>query len=73
LDWWDETNLGKLKIAFTPSRHSSGRGISDQSATLWGAWCLIGTNQKIFFSGDSVDMGNILKKLAINMVLLISE
>jgi len=52
MDWWDETKLGNLKIAFTPSRHASGRGLSDQSATLWGSWCLLGSNQKIFFSGD---------------------
>jgi len=52
LDWWQETQLGSLKIVLTPSRHSSGRGISDQSATLWGSWCLLGSNQKVFFSGD---------------------
>jgi L-ascorbate metabolism protein UlaG (beta-lactamase superfamily) len=52
LDWWDETTLGGLKIAFTPSRHSSGRALSDQSSTLWGSWCFIGSDQKIFFSGD---------------------
>lgn len=52
LDWWDETTLGDLTIACTPSRHSSGRGISDQSATLWSSWCLLGQNQKIYFSGD---------------------
>lgn len=52
LDWWNETMLGSLKIVLTPSRHSSGRGINDQAATLWGSWCFIGTNQKIYFSGD---------------------
>ncbi len=52
LDWWEETQLGSLKIVLTPSRHSSGRGLSDQSATLWGSWCLLGPKQKIFFSGD---------------------
>jgi L-ascorbate metabolism protein UlaG (beta-lactamase superfamily) len=52
MDWWNETQLGNLKIAFTPSRHASGRGLSDQSSTLWGSWCLLGQNQKIFFSGD---------------------
>jgi L-ascorbate metabolism protein UlaG (beta-lactamase superfamily) len=52
LDWWEETQLDSLKIVLTPSRHSSGRGLSDQSATLWGSWCFLGTHQKIFFSGD---------------------
>lgn len=62
LDWWNETQLGDLKIVFTPSRHSSGRGFSDQSATLWGSWCFIGSKQKIFFSGDG-GYGNHFKQI----------
>ena len=53
LDWWNETQLGDIKIVCTPARHGSGRGLNDQSATLWSSWCFIGKNQKIFFSGDS--------------------
>lgn len=64
LDWWEETSLGGLKIVLTPSRHSSGRGLNDQSSTLWGSLCFLGQNQKIFFSGDGgygshfMDIGN---------------
>lgn len=53
LDWWNETQLDGIKIACTPARHGSGRGLSDQSATLWSSWCFMGQNQKLFFSGDS--------------------
>jgi len=38
MDWWDEADLGSLHFAFTPSRHFSGRSISDRFATLWGSW-----------------------------------
>ena len=31
-DWWQEAFLEDLKIALTPSRHMSGRGLTDQSA-----------------------------------------
>lgn len=52
MDWWQEQSFKDLKIAFTPSRHMSGRGLTDQSATLWGSWVLEGKTKKIFFSGD---------------------
>lgn len=52
MDWWEEEAFKDLTIAFTPSRHMSGRGLSDQSATLWGSWVIQGQNKNIFFSGD---------------------
>jgi L-ascorbate metabolism protein UlaG (beta-lactamase superfamily) len=52
MDWWQEEKWKSLHIAFTPSRHMSGRGITDQSATLWGSWVFKGTHKSIYFSGD---------------------
>ena len=52
MDWWEEQEFKELTIAFTPSRHMSGRGLSDQSSTLWGSWVLKGKTKNIFFSGD---------------------
>lgn len=52
LDWWQEAELDGLRFAFTPSRHMSGRGFTDQSATLWGSWALLGTTHRMYFSGD---------------------
>lgn len=52
MDWWEEQEFKDLTIAFTPSRHMSGRGLTDQSATLWGSWVLKGKTKNIFFSGD---------------------
>lgn len=52
MDWWEEEEFKGLTIAFTPSRHMSGRGLTDQSATLWGSWVLKGERNNMFFSGD---------------------
>jgi L-ascorbate metabolism protein UlaG (beta-lactamase superfamily) len=51
-NWWDEGSFEEIEFAFTPSRHMSGRGFTDQSATLWGSWVLKGQNKSIYFSGD---------------------
>ena len=53
VNWWDETTFGNIELAFTPSRHFSGRGIMDNSSTMWGSWVIKGKNKNIYFSGDS--------------------
>ena len=52
LDWWDSLDIDNLKVICTPSRHMSGRRLTDQSTTLWASWCLITENDKLYFSGD---------------------
>lgn len=51
-DWWDQADLGPLRITFTPSRHFSGRGISDRARSLWGGWALHVPGHSVYFSGD---------------------
>ncbi len=54
LDWWNEVELGKdLKIVLTPSRHFTGRGLTNRMTTLWGGYAILGSSQKVYFSGDS--------------------
>lgn len=53
VDWWDETTVGDLQIVCTPSRHASGRFITDQGATLWASYAFIGTEHRAYFSGDT--------------------
>lgn len=53
LDWWDETSYEELDFVFTPSRHFSGRGLTNRFSTLWGSWVIQGKSEKIYFSGDS--------------------
>ena len=52
-DWWDNTTFHDIKVTFTPSRHFSGRGLTDRSKSLWGGWTFTSKNQNIWFSGDS--------------------
>ncbi|WP_034256480.1 MBL fold metallo-hydrolase [Adhaeribacter aquaticus] len=53
LEWWQEVELGGLKLISTPARHFSGRGLSDRMKTLWTSWVIQGKQDSIFFSGDS--------------------
>ncbi len=53
LNWWQEIKLDNILLAFTPSRHFSGRGLSDRYSTLWGSWVIKGQKDNIYFSGDS--------------------
>jgi L-ascorbate metabolism protein UlaG (beta-lactamase superfamily) len=51
-DWWQSKVIDDIQITFTPTRHFSGRGISDRSKTLWGGWAFKSSNENIWFSGD---------------------
>lgn len=52
LNWWDETEFQGLTVAFTPSKHFSGRGIFNLDTTLWGGWVILGKNTRLYTSGD---------------------
>ncbi|MCH2215641.1 MAG: MBL fold metallo-hydrolase [Flavobacteriales bacterium] len=53
-NWWDEGIISDdILIAFAPTRHFSGRGLSDRNATMWGSWIIRGKDAKLYFSGDS--------------------
>ncbi|GMQ28608.1 MBL fold metallo-hydrolase [Algoriphagus confluentis] len=53
LDWWEETAVDGLFLAFAPARHFSGRGMNNRFSTLWGSWIIQGEQENIYFSGDS--------------------
>lgn len=50
--WGETADQDGLKIVFTPSRHFSGRGLTDRFATLWGSWVVQGKYENLYFSGD---------------------
>lgn len=52
-DWWDNATFNDILITFTPTRHFSGRGVSDRAKSLWGGWVLKTAEENIWFSGDS--------------------
>ncbi len=51
-DWWDELEEDRLKITFVPSRHFSGRGLTDRAKSFWGGWVLEWDEQSIYCTGD---------------------
>lgn len=52
LDWWDEKSLFGIRLVAAPARHFSGRGITDNNATLWASWIIEAESNKLYFSGD---------------------
>lgn len=51
-DWWDAQSLEDITITFTPTRHFSGRGLTDRLKSLWGGWVFNTEKENIWFSGD---------------------
>mgnify|MGYP000719422079 CR=1 FL=1 len=52
LDWWQHADWNGIEIHCTPARHFSGRGFK-KDPTLWASWCIIGKENRIFYSGDT--------------------
>lgn len=52
LDWWQTSKLEGIELIACPSRHFSGRGLTDRNATQWASWVVKGTHQQLYFSGD---------------------
>jgi L-ascorbate metabolism protein UlaG (beta-lactamase superfamily) len=53
VDWMDTVPVGGLQLTAVPSRHFSGRGITNRNRTLWSAFVVKGPQHKIFFGADS--------------------
>jgi L-ascorbate metabolism protein UlaG (beta-lactamase superfamily) len=53
LDWWERTKVGALEIVATPARHASGRLVIDNDATLWASYAFLGSQHRVWFSGDT--------------------
>ncbi len=51
-DWWEDKKLEDINITFTPTRHFSGRGLTDRTKSFWGGWVFKTENENIWFSGD---------------------
>lgn len=51
-DWWEQQELHDIRITFTPTRHFSGRGLTDRAKSLWGGWAFKTAQEHIWFSGD---------------------
>lgn len=51
-DWWDQDSFSNIEISYTPTRHFSGRGLTDRAKSLWGGWAFKTSSENIWFSGD---------------------
>lgn len=52
-DWYESRQVGDVTFTFTPTRHFSGRGLTNQYTTLWGSWVVQSSELNLYFSGDS--------------------
>lgn len=61
-DWWQNRTFENISITFTPTRHFSGRGLTDRFKSLWGGWAFKTGNESIWFGGDG-GYGNHFKEI----------
>lgn len=52
LAWWEEVVVGPVKLTFAPTRHFTGRGLTNRFSTLWGSFVLEG-RKRLYFGADS--------------------
>lgn len=59
-DWWQDADVGGVRVVATPAQHTSGRALFDADRTLWASWVLIDPPQgegdqglRLYFSGDT--------------------
>lgn len=58
LDWWQSGHLAAggdndISFVFTPAQHWCKRTISDDNKVLWGSWCVMSSQYRFFFAGDT--------------------
>ena len=53
VDWWKEIWWDNLLFVATPTRHFSGRQMSDRNSTLWSSWVLKSPSHTVYFGADS--------------------
>jgi len=54
LDWWDKTDLSdQVSVTCIPTKHFSGRSLSDIDCTLWCGFVIQAPAGNIFFAGDT--------------------
>jgi L-ascorbate metabolism protein UlaG (beta-lactamase superfamily) len=52
MNWGDSVRLGDITVRCTPSRHFSGRGLTNRNSTLWSSWVLQAPTKRVFYTGD---------------------
>lgn len=52
VSWGDTVQLPGLTVVSTPSRHFSGRGVTNRNSTFWTSWVMQSATKRVFYSGD---------------------
>lgn len=52
VEWWQEEQAGPVKLTFAPTRHFTGRSLTNRFSTLWGSFVLEGS-KRLYFGADS--------------------
>ncbi|HEU4560314.1 MAG TPA: MBL fold metallo-hydrolase [Longimicrobium sp.] len=54
LDWWDEAEVGGIRIACAPAQHWTRRKLREMNDRLWASYALLlPDGRRIYFGGDS--------------------
>jgi len=53
LGWWQQVEIGVLRITLVPACHWSRRGIFDTNHVLWGGFVIEAGGSSVYHSGDS--------------------
>ena len=53
LEWWQETEVGGVRLAATPTQHFSGRSLWNRNQTLWTSWVIVDGEFRVFYGADS--------------------
>ena len=53
LEWWQEMEVGGVRLASTPTQHFSGRSLWNRNQTLFCSWVVMDGDFRVFYGGDS--------------------
>lgn len=54
LDWWERVAINAdTQLSFTPTQHSSARGLFDRDRSLWGSYFIQNRGRSVYFGGDA--------------------
>lgn len=53
LDWWQETQVGDVRIHCVPAQHFSGRSALGSNRRLWAGWVVEGPTRRFYHAGDT--------------------
>lgn len=53
MDWWESIQISQdVRVTFTPTQHSSARGLFDRDKSLWGSYYIECGKRSVYFGGD---------------------